>query len=186
MSTAIALLVALALVICGLVTIGIQRWRAYAVGIVPIATGALIGIYIVVKTVIDVGAEVFSVAGLRWSFGLGPTDDLSYPWPVRLVTWLIVVQLVVVGSAVADRRSGENLGLGLLGVWGFAHLTTARRAGWLVVVGMAALVRRVDRRTQVTTRNEALTSAAYLEVDDDIEGFDEPLQVDKSQPLDAA
>ncbi len=58
------------------------------------------------------------MAGLRWSFGLGPTDDLSYPWPVRLVTWLIVVQLVVVGSAVADRRSGENLGLGLLGVWG--------------------------------------------------------------------
>lgn len=93
----------------------------FGAGAVVLAAGLL---YLIVR----VGTVVFSVEGFLWSFGLG--NPVEFAAVVRGVWWLIVVELGVITSLVADKRAGDDRG------WFVAHWTALRRLG----IGLVACV----------------------------------------------
>lgn len=130
MATTVLLLAAVALVLAGL-------WTRYAKQIKCLAflgAAASITVGVAVYLLVAVLGQVFSVAGLAWSCGLGPR--VPYGEAVRVVTWLLVIEAAVIASMITDYLHAEHVS------WRAAHWSLIRRLGrsamWLVRRGLLA------------------------------------------------
>jgi hypothetical protein len=91
--------------------------------------------------------QVFSTAGLAYSFGLGPATNVEWPGLVRLTTWVLTAELVTLAGWAADFYTGRGPRTRALHGWVWAHVSAPARIAWHTLIAPILWVRdRAYRR----------------------------------------